>query len=112
MRPTAGPTIGMLRCSLGLDPGQDFVAGRKQRVDVIFDGRDGDSAHAPGCVDVFLLWQVCSFADDYEIVTPGFISKISTPGTSFCKSPGLPVSIGKVPKCMGTTVFALSRLQA
>ncbi len=112
MRPGGTDNRYVALGSLGLDPGQDFVAGRKQRVDVIFDGRDGDSAHAPGCVDVFLLWQVCSFADDYEIVTPGFISKISTPGTSFCKSPGLPVSIGKVPKCIGTTVFALSRLQA
>ena len=97
---------------LGLDLGQHFVARRKQGVEVIFDGGDGDSAHAPGGVDVVLVWQVGSLADDYEIVAPGFIATISRPGANFCKSPGLPVSIGKVPKCMGTTVLGFSRLQA
>ena len=46
--------------------------------------------------------------DCYEIVSPGFISLTSIPGTSFCSSVGLPVSTGNVPKCIGITVFGWS----
>src|SRR5579872_1874214 len=46
------------------------------------------------------------------MVMPGFISCTSTPGTSFCKALGVPVRAGKVPKCMGITVFGFSRLMA
>ena len=45
-------------------------------------------------------------------VTPGFISAISTSETSLCNAPGVPVSTGKVPKCMGITAFGFSKLQA
>ena len=45
-----------------------------------------------------------------ESVTPGFISTTSTPGTNFCNAPGVPVSTGNVPKCMGMTVLALQQI--
>src|SRR5208337_2981020 len=48
----------------------------------------------------------------YEIVFPGFSSNTSTSGASFCNSPGVPVSCGNVPKCMGMTVSGCSSLQA
>src|SRR5207244_8751879 len=45
-----------------------------------------------------------------ETVTPGLSSTTSTSGASFCRSPGLPVNRGNVPKCMGMTVFRLEQL--
>ena len=48
----------------------------------------------------------------YPTLTPGLISNTSTPGTSFCNALGRPTRTGKVPKCMGITVFGFSRLHA
>ena len=43
---------------------------------------------------------------------PGFISKTSMPGTSFCNSLGRPTRTGNVPKCIGMTALGFSKLHA
>jgi hypothetical protein len=50
----------------------------------------------------------------YEAVSPGFMVLSSIPSSlmRMPKSWGVPVSIGKVPKCMGITVFGLSKRHA
>jgi hypothetical protein len=59
MRP-GGTDVKFPPGRLRLDLRQYFVAGRQQGVNVILDGAGGDSAHAPGSIDIALCWQVLS----------------------------------------------------
>lgn len=65
-----------------------------------------------------LLTQDCYWAmstdhwQPLQSVCPGFISTTSTSGASFFNCAGVPVSMGKVAKCIGTTLFGCSSLHA